>query len=149
MSVPPKCTLCNVDMYDAPSLARGTCDECAKRIGMVPMPELTRPARPCMRCNGLDFVRVIPRETTSSPGEYGRAYSAPMFVTYAPTVREGWLNNYTQPLDIMQGYGMLEMFICHACGFIEWYCPTVQQIPIHSHLNTERVNYASKDGPFR
>ncbi|HEY4056539.1 MAG TPA: hypothetical protein VGM39_08010, partial [Kofleriaceae bacterium] len=58
----------------------------------MPLPPVTRPPVPCTRCNSLVFLRVIPRESATTAGEYGREYAAPQFVTYAPRGTRGWLS---------------------------------------------------------
>ncbi len=123
-----------------------TCGDCAERIGLVPMPPLTRSARPCLRCNGMKFVRVLPREHSTTGGEYSLQVSVPMFLTYAPELQASY--GTTAPVDLKKGYGLLEVFVCHGCGFIEWYCPTVQSLPIHPTTMTELVDYES-DTPYR
>jgi hypothetical protein len=48
-----------------------------------------------------------------------------------------------------KGVGMLEMFICEGCGFIEWYCADVKDLPVSPLSNSERVDYRSSEGPLR
>jgi hypothetical protein len=145
----PQCTLCNNGLDKPVELAMTVCQQCAMTIGMVPMPPLTRPPVPCSKCNSLKFLRVVPREHYAFGFErvYGRA--APMYVTHPPSPNKTGLSTQCHPLDPSIGYGLIEMFVCHGCGFIEWYAPAVTDIPVHKHLNTEIVDYSSNDGPFR
>jgi hypothetical protein len=63
------CPICKKDVSDTPDvLAMQACNDCASRIGIVPMPPATRPPKPCARCGGTKFLRAIPREHTSDEG---------------------------------------------------------------------------------
>ena len=142
----PECELCAKDFADE---TMKICWECAARIGVVRMPPATRPPAPCMRCNGRKFVRAVPREhTTEVIGQYNGQVSAPMFLTHVPTVDAGWLSTTAKPIDATSGHGMLETYVCWRCGFVEWYCSGVQQIPIHPMMMTELIDYES-DAPYR
>jgi hypothetical protein len=46
------------------------------------------------------------------------------------------------------GSGVVEAYVCTACGLIEWYCQEPQSIPIGDQYNTEIVEYGS-DSPYR
>ncbi|HEY4180655.1 MAG TPA: hypothetical protein VGM90_27610 [Kofleriaceae bacterium] len=143
------CEICT-NTLDPREEPLGVCAECSSKLGIVVLPPLTRPPVPCMRCNSLQFVRVIPRESSSTSGQYGVESAAPQYVTYPPQGTHGLFSVSANAIDISRGYGMIELFVCEGCGFIEQYCPTVKEIPIHKHLNTERVDYEQgKDGPFR
>ena len=122
------------------------CRDCAAKLGLVPMGESRRPPVPCQRCNGMKFVRAIPREYTSGSN---RDLSAPMAVTHRIELARGWLG--PEPLratPLEHRAGQLELFICHACGFVEWYCDEPGALPISPLCMTELVDYAP-DAPFR
>jgi hypothetical protein len=115
------------------------------------MPIMSRPARPCLRCNSLQFVRVIPREHSSARGgEMNAQVSAPMYLTHRPTVDKGIIfGDSAEELPIEEpGIGVLEIFACRGCGFLEWYCPDVNSIPADPVLMTDHVDYNS-DKPYR
>jgi hypothetical protein len=151
------CPLCNSEPLDtAPEQAMQACTTCAKRIGIVPMPPVTRPQRRCAKCNGGKFVRAIPRE-------HGYAFkdgmdqqiSRPMTMTNRPVVQSKyrWTEvanppRDTLPVDLDLGWGMLEVYACFGCGAVEWYCNGVQQIPIHPHLMTEMIDLDG-ESPYR
>lgn len=144
-----KCEICE-EKLEPLEEGFGVCQTCRHKLGIVPLPPVTRPPVPCTRCNSLQFLRVVPRETSSTGGEYGSEYTAPQFLTYPPRGAVGIFTSYAKPLDIKAGYGLVELFVCRKCGFIEHYCPTVNDVPVHKHLNTEVVDYeATKGGPFR
>jgi hypothetical protein len=138
-----RCPLCTSNpITTANEQAMQACQTCASRIGLIPMPPSRRPPSPCARCNSRQFVRVIPREHTSSD-------TAPMHVTYAPTSHIGAVLKYVQDLEVAtSGHGRLEMYICRKCGAVEWYCVDVERIPLHPHLMTEAVDYDG-DTPYR
>lgn len=126
------------------------CQACAATIGIVPMPPARRPPVPCQRCNGRQFMRVIPREHSSRRlGEGNGQVSAPMYLTHAPTKYRGWI---TSTVNLIApeagGIGILETYVCRSCGFVEWYCNDAERIPAHPHLMSELVDYDS-DSPYR
>ena len=126
------------------------CVTCAATIGITPMPPARRPPAPCQRCNGRQFMRVIPREHSSRRmGEGNGQISAPMYVTHAPTTHRGWILSNVNPIAPESGgLGLLETYICRSCGFVEWYCSDVERIPAHPHLMSELIDYES-DTPYR
>ena len=69
---------------------------------------------------------------------------APVGLTLAPNVPEK-AAFFSRKVDLPQidqgGYGVLEVYICYACGAVEWYCGDVATIPIHPWLMTEVVDY--------
>jgi len=145
-----KCTICeNKGLHSPAEEQMQACSACAAKIGLIPMPEPTRPPLPCMRCKGLKFLRAIPREHSSTRhGEINAQISVPMMLTHAPEAHKGWVLQYAKELEIEKGYGQLEVYTCFGCGFVEWYCHGVSQIPVHPHLMTDVVDYGP-DGPYR
>ena len=115
------------------------CVHCADAYGVIPMAPSRRPPRPCGQCNGMEFVRAIPRELARR--------TSPMAVTYQ---HEYQTVPIAGPLavDPRKPYGFLEMFICRKCGFVEWYCANPEHIPIGPQFMTEIVDYGS-DSPYR
>lgn len=127
-----------------------TCSTCAMSIGIIPMPPATRPPTPCARCNGRKFVRAIPREhSTKRSGDGNAQFSVPMFLTHQPAFHGGWVVSYAKEIEIENGFGLFEVYSCHRCGFVEWYCPTVQAIPIQPNMMTEIVDYDDGAAPYR
>jgi len=53
-----------------------------------------------------------------------------------------------QELNARTGKGVLEMYICRACGFVEWYCQDPTELPIGPHYMTQIVDYTSRE-PYR
>jgi hypothetical protein len=143
------CKLCGVDVTVDEEVAMQACRVCADKIGLRPMPPPIRPARPCARCNGMKFVRVIPREhSTVRTGDGNSQVSAPMFLTHVAKGFRGWVFSGVHELEIERGFGMLEVYACWQCGAVEWYARDVQQIPIHPHFMTDVVDYDG-EGPYR
>lgn len=146
-----KCELCDTNfLVSAGAKQMQACEECARKIGIIPMPPARRPPAPCQRCNGQQFLRVIPREHASQRyGEQNVQISAPMFVTHRPTTHRSWLQKGVNPIEHdSQGVGMLETYLCRKCGFVEWYCSDVERIPAHPHLMSEMIDYAGET-PYR
>lgn len=119
------------------------------------MPPPQRRAMPCRCCNGMKFVRAIPREFTAA--EYARPSTAQMAATYEPkkqprtsrifTDREGYDVAHAD-LITDQAYGLLELYICTACGLVEWFCREPAEIPIGPEYMTELVDHGA-GGPYR
>ena len=126
------------------------CQVCATKIGIIPMPPSRRPHAPCTRCNSLQFMRVIPREhTTTRIGDTNTQLSAPLFLTHAPSTYHGFFGSHVKEIEVEEtGYGLLETFICRKCGLVEWYCHDIERMPAHPHLMSEAIDYES-DAPYR
>ncbi|MGN6105742.1 MAG: hypothetical protein ACTHU0_11600 [Kofleriaceae bacterium] len=65
--------------------------------------------------------------------------AAPMVATHAVHTKANFL---------LEGHGVLEMYICARCGFIEWYCQDPESIPIGPEYMTEIIDHAP-DEPYR
>jgi hypothetical protein len=87
------------------------------------------------------LIRAVPRELTIA--EHLVATSGPMFVTYeilrTPTV---------DAIHPRSGFGVLEIYVCRRCGFVEWYCQKPEEIPIGPEYMTEEIDVTG-DGPYR
>jgi hypothetical protein len=139
---PRKCRLCNRTLKLPESVELGVCRSCRTRTGIAAMPPPRRKPRPCMRCNAMRFVRAIPREYSqvelTSRLDVG---AIPMTITNY--VRRGEIRR-----TLESGRGLLETYICTACGFVEWYCNDPEAIPIGAEYMTEIIDYAG-DSPYR
>ena len=152
-----KCTLCEAE--DVSEYYR-IGPKCMSRLGLRPLPPSRRPPVPCARCNGLQFIRVLPRVF----GLYGGVHAGyrmpttqnlhsigvPMTVTAKPPqidhhVLGADTIDEPQPFD---GIGTVETFICRGCGFVEWYCENPEEIPIGPEYNSELIDYSSPT-PYR
>jgi hypothetical protein len=156
----PLCDLCQ--LRSGHERAMNACTVCAFELGLTPMAHSRRPPVPCMRCNGMRFTRAIPREHTSvglrfaptdlapDAGDIHRSVSAPAVVTHQPrsTQKLNSKGKQVVPVDIREGFGRLEIFVCRGCGFIEWYCEDPGSIPIGPHYMTEDIDYGSPS-PYR
>ncbi len=120
------------------------CFPCANKVGLIPMPPVTRPPKACS-CGGRKFMRAIPREHS---GSAGYPTSARMVLTHPIHRQSGIFWNTAERIDIEYGWGRLEVFTCYACGKVEWYCSDVEKVPIHPHLMTDVVDYDAT-GPYR
>ena len=127
------------------------CWSCAKTFGVIPMPGPRRPARPCNRCSGVRFVRVIPRELTATGGDYVHEKAAPMCVTIVPLIKDDpwWkATKHPQNPNPHNGRGLLETYVCVGCGFVEWYCVDPESIPIGPEYMSDIVDYTPTT-PYR
>jgi len=142
------CTACT-RVIDTPwEHATTLCTACANAFGVMPMLPARRPARPCERCNGMQFVRAIPRELTAFGSERVNEVASPMPVTYQHEVKPGFFGTHAVTIDSRKAYGYLELYICRKCGFIEWYCSDPSTIPLGPAYMTEAIDYESTE-PYR
>ena len=142
------CHVCKQGAIDTPwETAVAMCTDCANTFGIMPMLPARRPARPCDRCNGMQFIRAVPREL--AVGKYNAPVSSPMAVTYDYQYVEGAFTRSAAPVDTRKAYGYLEQYICRKCGFVEWYCNDPDRIPIGPGFMTEAIDYAAGETPYR
>jgi len=139
------CKVCKRETVDNPepaTLASGICNGCRSKLGVMPMPPARRPARPCGRCNGMKFVRGIPREHDGTP--------APMVLTHPVSTTQQMLSSLLEAVvpSHRLGIGVLEVYVCLGCGYIEWYCQEPEKLPIGPEYMTELVDYTSTQ-PYR
>lgn len=133
MSLFTRCAVCNRMLLPGSEGQRSVCPECARDAGTIEMPPARRPATPCARCKHTKLVRVIPRELAA--GAAGPMYAAYRFQPI-------------RALDPREGHGVLEAYICKACGFVEWYCQAPEEIPIGPEYMTEEID-VDAGGPYR
>ncbi len=129
----------------------GICDNCMAGLGIIEMPPPRRPAAPCMKCSGMQFVRVIPREYAVYPiGEANFPEIAPMTLTQRPHVSPRFLGkgNTVDAPRVLLGDGLLETYTCLQCGYVEWYVEDPSEIPIGPEYMSEIVEYKSEP-PYR
>ena len=148
----PPCRICDQELFDSSSLP-GVCTECTRTLGLVPIPPPRRPAQPCAKCNGMKFIRAIPREYSAhGSGDLTRSVIAPMALTARPRVTKRGLffggNEASHPDLQRQSCGTLEAYVCVGCGFLEWYCQDPESIPIGPEYMTDAVDYDSPT-PYR
>ena len=121
------------------------CEPCSTELGVRPLPPPRRPPVPCRCCKSLSFIRAIPREVSTKRG-------APMTVTFmyrGPTARV-LQPATTTPIDVGRGLGILELYVCKACGLVEWFCIDPEHIAIGPAYMTEEIEYdATSTGPYR
>jgi hypothetical protein len=131
------------------------CDTCAATLGVFEVGPPRRPARPCDRCNGMQFVRVVPREKgahTSSFGTdtYAQATIEPFALAFAPHVTMGLLGGvhvHVPEASDRTARGILETYVCVTCGFVEWYCLDHRNIPLGPEYMADFVDYGTAPEP--
>jgi hypothetical protein len=144
-----KCKLCEgaLSSSEPDEAATQVCEVCRAHLGIVALPPSRRKAKPCAHCNGMKFVRVMPREL--SAGYKGEREIGPMTASFTPQVGKMFLlGKYTDETKIKHGVGRLEMYICQGCGFVEWFCQAPESIPIGPEYMSEAIDYSS-DAPYR
>jgi len=126
------------------------CRDCRDKLGIVAMPPARRPPAPCGKCGGTRLVRVIPRDHTNTPGEGGTWLTLPMRLTVVPMTESGIFTSKKHAMapEPSTGRGMVEAYVCRACGFIEWYCADPERIPIGPEYMTEEID-AGGEPPYR
>jgi hypothetical protein len=154
MSNAPICVACEANpLLDPTRVARRLCDDCAGLLGVVTMSPSTRPPNPCGRCDGRELIRAIARElSVRRAGEgFNEARHAPMSVTYEIIRKDRWLfaGKSVDDASPHGGRGLLEMYVCRACGFVEWYCANPAYVPIGPEYMTEMIVYPSQEQPYR
>jgi hypothetical protein len=145
------CHICKSGAIDTPwEQAVKMCSSCADTLGVMPMLPPRRPARPCDRCNGMVFIRAVPRELAPRAGSnYGGQVASPMTVTYEYFFNNAFFGREASPIDSRKAYGYLEQYICKKCGFVEWYCNDPERIPLGPQYMTEEIDYGASDTPYR
>jgi hypothetical protein len=142
------CPVCNHKKIEN-AIERQThmCSSCATVLGVVPLPPPPRPKVPCRACNGLRFVRAIPREVAPWVGNEEHQVTCPMTVTFGGVYELGSRRLIADP---RRSFGQLEMYVCKGCGLVEWYCSDPERIPVGPHFMTEEIDHgAVAEGPYR
>jgi hypothetical protein len=143
------CSACTKPISTPWEIAATLCTECASAFGVMPMLPARRPARPCDRCNGMQFIRAVPRELTATGNDYVAEVASPMPITYQHQIRTGLFGGkQAVSIDSRKAYGYLEMYICRKCAFVEWYCSDPETIPLGPAYMTEAIDYAPTE-PYR
>jgi len=129
------------------------CEKCATTLGVIELGPPRRPARPCDRCNGMQFVRIVPREkgVHTSPGQdYARATIEPFALAFAPHITTGLLGGVHVHVPEASDYasrGIVETYVCVTCGFVEWYCLDPRNIPLGPEYMSDFVDYSATPNP--
>jgi hypothetical protein len=122
-----------------------------QKLGIIEMPPPRRRAAPCVKCNGMRFVRVIPREhTVTASLDANLPEIAPMTLTQRPQLTAKFFGpgNAVRAPSVVLGDGMLETYTCVKCGYVEWYVEDPSEIPIGPEFMSDIVDYES-DKPYR
>jgi hypothetical protein len=141
-----KCAACNREpIVTGNERATQLCARCATALGVIAMPPPRRVFAPCRCCNGTSFIRAIPREVAPTL-QGGSQVTAPMAVTIGGQ-EGGWLG-FDVVADPKRTFGLLEMYVCRKCGYIDWYCNDPEAVPVGPQFMTELVE-GQQDGPYR
>src|ERR1051326_4041891 len=121
-----KCKICEIgELLDRLGARIGVCLDCRVALGIAEMPPARRRADPCAKCNGMKFVRVIPREYAdywTDTGTFPRG--APMALTREAHTTKRFLlpgRSVGSSPSVGEMRGVLETYVCKGCGFVEWY----------------------------
>ncbi|MGE0788725.1 MAG: hypothetical protein AB7S26_23840 [Sandaracinaceae bacterium] len=120
----------------------GTCWQCRQGLKASGLPEgpsaPLRPRVPCARCGGGALVRVTHvRERTLRMLDQWREVVRPLSLTFGAP----------KPSTELQPLGVLEAYVCRACGFTELYAKDAASLPIGEEYGTEAFDIPG--GPFR
>jgi hypothetical protein len=96
----------------------------------------------------MSFIRAVPREIAPHLGTDFDQVAAPMAVTYGVTVHDFTFVPRHYQADPRKGLGVLELYVCKTCGFVEWYCADPEHIPIGPQHMTEEIDFTSNT-PYR
>jgi hypothetical protein len=142
------CLACRArDLTTADEKQTLLCVACAEALGVVPMRPSRRPPSPCAKCNGMRFIRAVPRELTPSRDD-AQPMAMPMGIVYQYEVQRGRYQATPLPVDAHKALGMLEVYVCRKCGFVEWYCADPEKIPVGPVYMTEELDYEG-ESPYR
>ena len=75
----------------------------------------------------------------------GAQVTSPMAVTIGGQ-EAGWLGQIAA--DPRRAFGLLEMYVCRDCGYIDWYCNDPRSVPIGPQFMTELIEGESSS-PYR
>lgn len=157
------CTICRYQFFPetGPAAAEGpdVCPDCADIYG-VPKGKLpqARPLKPCAECGHHVLVRSIIRERGAEGGQ-GRSYVVPLGVTInkqaavkfwsgEPKVDAEGNPVTLNALDYKASAGILQAYVCRACGYTELYATSPGEIPIGREYGTELIE-VPETGPYR
>lgn len=128
-----KCRLCATKALSTESeRAMECCASCATVAGVRPLPKSNRARTPCGRCHAKQLIRAVPL-----------THAAPMYVTTPGTLVRKALGEPNR-----MAYGLIEMYVCRSCGFVEWYCVDPGSIPVDPLTMTEMIE-SDDQGPYR
>jgi len=141
------CKLCQDNVAES----NGLCEKCMDTLGIIEMPPPRRRPTPCLKCNSMKFIRVIPRAHSVRLGiDRNQPELAPLTLTQAPKLDPRLSGNGFNVIapSVVLGDGMLEAYTCLKCGFVEWYVEDPEEIPIGPEYMSEVIDYES-DAPYR
>lgn len=154
METEPSCDACGTAITVTDARAPRLCAPCAAKTGLAyPLPS-RRGAWPCMRCGGAELIRAQVRERTVVDGtDHARGAPAPLAITYGQgeEFTPKFFSLEKQPSaapNLAVPFGVLDAYVCRACGFVEWYAQEPEKIPIGATFGTSLVQVPGA-GPFR
>jgi hypothetical protein len=132
----------------------GLCARCHERLAIPAHTEPLRPYGPCARCSGTEFVRSLAvrewaaRERLMPPASRRvEPYLTPLALSYRPMVQTSMWSGKRLPTAYIP-IGLVEAYVCRACGLTEFYTHRPRDIPIGPEYGTELFVLGS-EGPFR
>jgi DNA-directed RNA polymerase subunit RPC12/RpoP len=148
------CRICQKELKPALGMApkwvewqnvNAICSDCRTNhgLGTTARPSM-RPPVPCRTCGHTQLVRILLRERT---GEYSS--HVPLTLTYGIRHDPGgvFTTSSVEP-DHSQPLGVLDAWVCRACGLTELYAREPASIPIGPEYATELVDVGARP-PFR
>ncbi len=139
------CSVCGTATTAAPDGGPVLCEWCEVKAGLPGRtgPAL-RPPSPCGRCGHREIVRVRMRERTSTnSGEGNQETARPFALTWARGEEFKSLLSFTKvpsaTPDLERPIGLLEAYVCRACGYTELFARDAASIPIGPEHGTELI----------
>jgi hypothetical protein len=146
MSDKAVCPFCKAELVEDKAgineVARGYCECCRRTRGLPVNPAASRrPPQPCARCGHKVLVRALVRERSATEGHYSTTNLQPLAITFGCQRQPGFFSSdeVAGAPEPEKPFGVLEAYVCRACGHVEWYALAPEEIPIGAEFGTELV----------
>ncbi|MGH7298180.1 MAG: hypothetical protein ACRELB_24785 [Polyangiaceae bacterium] len=118
------------------------CTECLGKTGLPAPAPVLRPPTPCARCGHHEIVRIRMRDRTSATtGDTNAEVARPFALTwelgdeFKAFFSMQKVRSATPSLE--RAYGLVEAYVCRACGATELFARQPGHIPIGPEYGTE------------
>lgn len=120
------------------------CEACRAEAGLPPPGVSLRPPNPCARCGHPEIIRVQMRERSSATrGDVNQEQARPFALTWPLSEKfKSFFSSQMVPAAApqLEGlFGLLEAYVCRACGATELFTRDPGRIPIGAPHGTELI----------